>query len=248
MGGSAEVRRADYADIRAMRDLHRQEMNCQIRHDSHLGRGLADAYLLLLDGRPAGYGGVLNRYDPGRVMEFYVLPHARAAGRRLFRALLEQSRATQIAAQTNDPGLLLMLYDFGQNVATDCILFLDAYRSALQCPAGCFRPATPEDRGPSGDDPPAQWVVEAAGAVVAAGGFLTHYNPPYADIFMSVAATERRRGFGSFLVQELKRECYESGHRPAARCNPDNVASRRTLERAGLLPCARVLVADVAPL
>ena len=242
------TRRVAYADVQTMRDLYRQEMDCQIRYDSHLGRGLADAYLLLLDGRVAGYGGVLNRYDPGRLTEFYVLPHARARRLPLFRALLAASGATQIAAQTNDPGLLLMLYDFGRNVATDCILFHDAYRSALQCPAGCFRRATAEDRGPSGDDPPAQWVVEAGGAVVAAGGFLTHYNPPYADIFMSVAAAERRRGFGSFLVQELKRECYESGHRPAARCNPANVASRRTLERAGLLPCARVLVADVAPL
>ena len=52
----------------------------------------------------------------------------------------------------------------------------------------------------------------------------------------------RRRGVGSFLVQELKRISYEQGKIPAARCNAANVASRATLERAGFLPCARVLV------
>jgi GNAT superfamily N-acetyltransferase len=139
-----------------------------------------------------------------------------------------------------------MLYDFGCRIATESILFEDAERTRLPCPEGAFRGATPEDRGPNPDDPPAPFVIEARGAIVAAGGFLTHYNPPYADIFMSVAPGERRRGFGSYLVQELKHACYGSGHRPAARCHPENVASRRTLEKAGLLPCARVLVGDVA--
>jgi len=68
--GDVQVRRAAYADVQAMRDLHRQEMDCQIRYDSHLGRGLADAYLLLFDGRMAGYGGVPHRYDAGRLTEF----------------------------------------------------------------------------------------------------------------------------------------------------------------------------------
>lgn len=74
-----------------------------------------------------------------------------------------------------------------------------------------------------------------------------HYNPPYGDIYMEVAERYRRRGFGSYLVQELKRICRESGRVPAARTGQDNVASRRTLERAGLLPCARILRARVAP-
>ena len=47
-----------------------------------------------------------------------------------------------------------------------------------------------------------------------------------------------RRGYGSFLVQELKRTCYEMGRIPAARCNVTNTASRATLQKAGFLPCA----------
>jgi GNAT superfamily N-acetyltransferase len=58
---------------------------------------------------------------------------------------------------------------------------------------------------------------------------------------MGVAEPFRRRGYGGYLIQELKRVCYEMGRIPAARCNASNVASRATLQKAGFLPCARVL-------
>ncbi len=58
---------------------------------------------------------------------------------------------------------------------------------------------------------------------------------------MEVAKPFRRRGFGSYLIQELKRVCYEMGRIPAARCGVSNSASRATLQKAGMIPCARVL-------
>ncbi len=86
-----------------------------------------------------------------------------------------------------------------------------------------------------------EWIIEAGGEVAATGGILFHYNVPYGDIYMEVAEPFRRRGYGSYLVQELKRTCYEMGRVPAARCNVSNVASRATLQKAGFLPCARIL-------
>ena len=88
-------------------------------------------------------------------------------------------------------------------------------------------------------------LIESEGVAVATGGALFHYNPPYADLFMEVDEPYRRRGFGSYLVQELKRVCYEMGKKPAARCNAGNVASRQTLQKAGLLPCGRILLGEV---
>jgi hypothetical protein len=38
-------------------------------------------------------------------------------------------------------------------------------------------------------------------------------------------------------------DSYLMGRIPAARCNASNAASRATLQKAGLLPCARVLTA-----
>jgi hypothetical protein len=35
------------------------------------------------------------------------------------------------------------------------------------------------------------------GAIVATAGALTHYNAPYADLYMEVEPHARRRGFGA---------------------------------------------------
>jgi GNAT superfamily N-acetyltransferase len=90
-------------------------------------------------------------------------------------------------------------------------------------------------------------LIEVDGQVAATGGLLFHYNPPYGDIHMEVAEPFRRRGYGSYLVQELKRRCYEMGKVPAARCPVSNVASRATLQKAGLLPSARILTGAITP-
>jgi hypothetical protein len=58
---------------------------------------------------------------------------------------------------------------------------------------------------------------------------------------MKVAEPFRQRSLGSLLVQELKRVCYEGGSIPGARCNPANVASRKTLQRAGFVPFGHIL-------
>jgi GNAT superfamily N-acetyltransferase len=112
---------------------------------------------------------------------------------------------------------------------------------------------TPDDAGRAAEqklewDPnsDAKWLLEQAGMVAATGGILFHYNRPYGDIYMTVAENFRQRGLGSYLVQELKRVCYENGDVPAARCNPTNVASRGTLQKAGFVPCGHILVGKIA--
>ena len=64
---------------------------------------------------------------------------------------------------------------------------------------------------------------------------------------MDVAEPYRRRGFGSYLVQELKRLAYELGSIPAARCDTANLASRKTLQKAGFVPCANIVNGTIAP-
>src|SRR5580692_7922931 len=113
MDSDITVLRTQYDDIATMRELYRHEAHCEIVRDSILRRGLADSYLLLVDGRRAGYGGVWNQHWPGRVMEFYVLPPIRDQEAdlpvQLGRAFLQASGATHIEAQTNLPALLALL-------------------------------------------------------------------------------------------------------------------------------------------
>ena len=239
-----QVRRAAFPEVEGLRALYRQEVNCQIIHDSALARGIADPYLCLVDGRIAGYGGVWNKYHEHQLMEFYTLPAARRLALPMFRELLAVSGATRIEAQTNMPLLLLMLYDCARTITSETILFQDAGITHLACPGGVLRQTMPDDTGrifAHEHEPVGDWLIEVDGLVVATGGAYDHYNPPYSDIFMEVDPSHHRLGYGSYLVQELKRLCYERGKMPAARCHVANIASRRTLQRAGFLPCARLL-------
>jgi GNAT superfamily N-acetyltransferase len=135
-----------------------------------------------------------------------------------------------------------MLHTFAENIESESILFHDRL-TTMHIPAGvAFRRATPEDAArflPHQEG--ATFLVEANGEIAGTGGILFHYNRPYGDIYMEVAEPFRRRGFGSYLVQELKRVCYEGGNVPGARCNQKNIASRKTLQKAGFVPCGQIL-------
>ena len=245
-----QAHRTEYNDVEALRELYRQEANCQIIHDSALRRGLADPYVILADGRIGGYGAIWNAHHQNRLMEFYTLPARRAAALPMFRELLRVSGATYVEAQTNIPQMLTMLYDCARNITDSAILFQDGFTTSLPCPRGVFRRAAPEDAASMfvhQHEPVGDWLVEVGGHVVGTAGVLSHYNPPYGDIHMEVSEAARRQGFGSYLVQEVKRACYESGKKPAARCDPANIGSRRTLQKAGFLPCGRLLVGEVGP-
>ena len=99
-------------------------------------------------------------------------------------------------------------------------------------------------------DPPlagGEWVAEVDGRSVGAGGIMTHYNPPFGDLYMEVDADARGRGIGSCIVRELRAIAKAQGLEPAARCSPENEASRRTLLRGGMRQCGSLLSAEIAP-
>lgn len=241
-----EVSQTSLDEILPLRELYRREMSCQIVHDSWHRRGFTASYLIRVDGRVAGYGSVGGVGDEPKdtVKEFYVLPVHRPAARKLFDALVAAARAGHIEAQSNDVLLTLMLFDRVEAVERDRVLFRDGLTTAHTIPGARFRRITESDHGGLFEhevEGVGDWGIEVDGDVVATGGVMHHYNPPYGDIYMEVGRPWRRRGYGTLLVQELKRVCYESGRVPAARCNASNVASRATLERAGMVACARIL-------
>ena len=227
-------------------------MSRQIVHDSiHDRPGWSTEYLLSVEGVPAGYGSVATggpwAVQPS-IYEFYAEPAQRPRLFDLFEALLEVSGALRIEVQSNDPLALVMVHAYGHDIASESILFADHARTAYAPEGVRFRHPT-EAEAPDLSDTQRHWrgVVEHDGEPAGTGGVLFHYNPPYGDIHMEVAPAFRRRGLGTFLVQELKRLCYEDNRIPAARCSPTNLASRRTLQKAGFAPCGHILTATVAP-
>ena len=241
-------------EILPMREAYRREMDAQIVHDSWHSRGFARPWLLFAGGEAVGYGAVggAPREPKDIVKEFHVIPERRGDAVALFRALVAASGARRVAAQTNDVLLLLMLHDFATEISSDTILFADRLTTNLEPPVAgtVFRALAEADRERAfthTHEPVGEWGLDLDGSIIATGGLALHYNPPYADIYMEVVASQHRRGLGSYLVQELKRVARQEGYRAAARCHKDNTASRRALERAGMLPCARIVEGRLAP-
>ncbi|MEW6750665.1 MAG: GNAT family N-acetyltransferase [Candidatus Latescibacterota bacterium] len=236
------------ADVLPLRTRYREEAHCQIVHDSiHRREGWTQSYLLHLDGADAGFGSVaIGGPWQGRptVFEFYVLPEHRGRAFDLFEAFLAASGARYFEVQTSDVLLTVMLHVYGRQIASEKIVFRDGLTTALPAHGAALQPATAQDEIRSCLEQRqggGEWILEVDGRVAGKGGILFHYNRPYGDVYMEVAEPFRGRGLGSYLVQELKRACYDLGAVLCARCNPDNVASRRTLQKAGFVPFAHIL-------
>jgi GNAT superfamily N-acetyltransferase len=248
-----ECRATELSTIQHLRDIYRHEMHCQIMFDSlHTRPGWTTPYLLTVDGSPAGYGAVAHAgpwTDKPTIFEFFALPARRRLTFRLFAAFVAACGSRRIETQTNSPFLGVLIHALCPAVTAEAILYEDGMTTSIEVPGARVRAVTDADAGQiaaRGLDGGAKWLVELDGEIAGTGGILYHYNRPYGDIFMAVAEPFRRRGLGAFLVQELKRVCYEGGSVPAARCNVDNVASRSTLQKAGFVPCGAIVTGTVA--
>lgn len=244
----AQARLASVQDILSLRERYREEMNCQIVHDSiHRRPGWTQSYLIESGGSAAGFGSsAIGGPWTGKptIFEFFLLPGHRTRAFDLFEALLATADARFMEIQSNDVLPTVMLHTYAHDIVSEKIVFHDKLTTGLAAGGATLRCKISDGEtrmqieqrqgGP-------EWALELDGAVVGQGGILFHYNPPYGDLYMEVAEPFRGRGLGAWLVQELKRRAYDLGALPCARCNPANIASRRTLQRAGLVPFAHIL-------
>lgn len=236
------------ASILPLRTRYREEANCQIIHDSiHRREGWTLSYILSVDDIAAGFGSIAIGgpwKDKPTVFEFYVLPEHRSLAFELFETFLRVCEARYIEVQTSDVLLTVMLHTYGREITSKNIVFHDKFTSLLHANGATLLRLTSEEEIKQCQEQRqggGEWLLEIEGNIAAKGGILFHYNRPYGDIYMEVTESFRNRGLGSYLVQELKRECYERGAVPCARCNPTNIPSRRTLQRAGFVPFAHIL-------
>ena len=237
------------SDALPLRVRYREEMNCQIVHDSiHLRSGWTETYLLDTGGPAVGFASVAIDgpwKDKRTVLEFYVLPECRNRAFELFEALLATADCKSMEVQSNDALVTVMLHTFAREIGTEKIVFRDVHTTSLPSGGAVLRCVTPEAesramleerRGAT------EYVLDLDGEPAGQGSILYHYNLPYVDLAMEVNESVRRRGLGSYIIQELKRAAYELVAVPGARCDPTNVPSRRTLQKAGMVPYANMLV------
>ncbi|HVK96898.1 MAG TPA: hypothetical protein VM368_03725, partial [Flavisolibacter sp.] len=224
-------------EILPLRTLFLQENNFQIRYNACHERGWSDSYLIEYMGARVGYcaiKGVNNLQSRDAIFEFYIIPFYRHIYPFVFEKMLRVADVRFIECQSNDLFLTSLLYQYTHNIQAEVILFEDGTTTFFNKEGVVFRKINESDKVfEHKREPVGEYVLEWNHEVIATGGFALHYNIPFADLYMEVNELFHKRGFGSFIVQELKRESYLNGRVPAARCNIANVGSKATLLKAG---------------
>ena len=246
---SARVSLSPPGDILPLRTRFRAEMNCQVVHDSiHRRDGWTRTYRIDSGACLIGFGTVAIGgpwKDKPTIFEFYLLPEHRLQAFDHFEAFLSVCDARHFEVQSNEVLLTVMLHAYARDIASERIVFADQVATRHSGNGAVLRQVTPDNEIRACMDlrqGGGQWNLEHDGAVIGTGGILFHYNRPYGDVHMEIQEPFRRQGFGRYLVQELKKECYRLGAIPAARCSTENLASRATLQGAGFVPYAHMLL------
>jgi GNAT superfamily N-acetyltransferase len=239
-----QIIKTSLEEIQALRSLFLYENNFQFIYNKCHGAGWADTYVFIEDAIKIGYGSVWGkdkREDRDAIFEFYLIKPFRRSANIVFPEFITACGATYIESQSNDLFLSTMLYQYAQNINAEAILFEEHFQSTLHIPGTIFRKQQPEDN--PGDEE--GYILEHNSTIVATGGFVKNYNMPFIDMYMEVKEPFRKKGFGSLMIQELKKEAYLLGRVPAARCNIKNNASKATLLKAGLRICGFILTGSI---
>lgn len=245
-----KVSKTNEREIAPLRNLFLRALNCQFIHNAYHERGWADVYIFHYDDVPAGYMALCGGDDRNikdTVFELFVLPEYHQFASRFFAQAIETAHPLYIEAQSNDPFTSAALLEFAHDIKTTVVLFEDGMLTDHSIAGAGFRLKRADDRifehHVEGEG---EYVVEWNNEIVATGGFLMHYNAPFADLYMEVKENCRKKGFGAYIIQELKKVTYQAGKVPAARCNLQNKASKATLIKAGMKIVAFMLKGNLS--
>ncbi|HEY1872739.1 MAG TPA: N-acetyltransferase, partial [Chitinophagaceae bacterium] len=218
----AQVEKVSLDEIQDLRDLSLREYHFQFVHDKCYDAGWSDTYLFSIEKETVGFGSVWGKDDRkarDTIFDFYLLPSFRKLTNSIFPRFSIICKAPFIECQTNHALQSQMMFEYARNVYAEAILFEDSLQTELNIPDTLFKKNSSPDEG-------SEYILEHAGQVVASGGYVRNYNFPYIDMYYEVKEDQRKRGFGSLITQELKREAYRLKRVPAARCNIKNIASK----------------------
>ncbi len=203
-----------------------------------------------------------------RLLQFYLDDADARHAQALFRRLIDGRLMRTAFVSTRNPCVLSLCMDVQQGVACQAYLFVDL--AMVECPVQematpCFRQALPPDLDRLAamcDDffAPTATNLEKGklylleqdgdgdadthdGEIVGAGLIETDdcHPPTTAAIGMFTHADFRCRGVGAHMIMRLKQRCYAMGYTPIAGCWYRNIASKQTLERAGMVTKDRIL-------
>jgi RimJ/RimL family protein N-acetyltransferase len=236
-----EVIKSDQVTVEPLRRLFLSEIKFQFIYNKCHKAGWADVYLFTMNKLQIGYGSIWGkdkRENRDTIFEFYLSEPFRKYESRVFIDFIKCSEAGFIQCQSNDIPITRMLFEYAHNIKAEAIVFEDSFETNLNIPGVRFIKYEMSD----GE---VEYRLEKDDEIVATGGYVRNYNYPFIDLYYEVKEGQRMNGFGSLIVQELKKEAYRLKRVPAARCNVNNLASKRTLIKAGMRVCGYKLIGEL---
>ena len=236
-----EIIKTDLATIEPLRSLFLSETKFQFIYNKCHAAGWSDVYLFNINDTHAGYGSVWGkdkREYRDTIFEFYLTGPYRRYATQIFAEFSKSSETGFIECQSNDILLTRMLFEHAGNINAEAILFEDCFETKQRIPGVSLIKT-------KGSVIETEYSLKIDGEVVATGGYVWNYNFPYIDLYYEVKEEYRKKGFGSLIVQELKKEAYRLNRIPAARCNVNNLASQKTLAKAGMRVCGHILIGSI---
>lgn len=232
-----DIIKTDLESIHPFRVMFLHENNFQFVCDKCHYYGWSSDYLFKINDTIIGYGcvwGTDKREDRDTIFEFFLLPPYRNIATPVFKAFIAATNAIYIECQSNDLFFSSMCYEFSAQIVPEALLFEERVETHLHIDGVTLGRKAYDDSNPAHHG---GFFLEYNGEEVAEGGHLSNYNKPYSDIYMDVKEGHRGKGYGSLIVQELKKDVYKIGRVPAARCGTNNAASKATLLKAGFKVC-----------
>ena len=236
--------KTDVKQVQSFRNLFLHENNFQFIYNKCHLYGWADVYAFIINNATIGYGAVWGkdkREDRDAIFEFYIIKTHRQFINLVFEKFKIICGATFIECQSNDALLFSLLCEYTKNINAEAILFEDNFQTDFFIPQLSFEKSEAVNNNPN-DCP---YILKLHDETVATGGLMLNYNFPYADLYYEVNENHRRKGFGGFMLQQLKKEAYKMQRVPAARCNIKNNISKSALLKAGFKTCGFILTGEI---
>lgn len=194
------------------------------------------------------------------LVEFYIFKDYYIYSQEIFKYIIESDMVENAAVSTRQSEFLSLCLDFQKSLYVSAYLFTDAdnkKHELYHCENLSFRLAKKGDIkviNNKCESRPQEYyeelirneqlfVLYEGDILLGIGEFRINrtHSGQYADIGMVVAEEHRRKGFGTYIIIQLKEHCYRKKLKPMASCDRYNVASKNTLLKAGFISEHRII-------
>jgi GNAT superfamily N-acetyltransferase len=212
---------------------------------------------ILCDGGAIGYAVI---HGPETLVELHVTAGELRRLQPAFEELVKARGVRRVLAKSFDPTMMFAALSRQRRVRTAGLLYRVIADARFEADAGIrVRAATRDDLagllrlGADFFDGPVEiedyigrdglMIYETGDGAALGAGVMRRVvaGRDAVDIGMVVDPERRRRGHGAYIIAHLKACCLARGWQPICGCSIDNVASQRTLERAGFATRHRLL-------